>query len=193
MNKRIIKPANVCDGVAGCARMLPGHAAGCTATRIHRGYCGGCGDSLHRRGSPGEGGVGRRQGGEASPRLAAWLTFNDFSNFEPSTAGVCAGGVCGRCVASMCGRCVCVCGCVFVSVLLLFFGLFQTNANANAILASAAFSLPLQPVYLSLSLPISCSLWLPSDSAYLENPFVHLAKGSNVAIRALGLVALFRF
>lgn len=55
MNKRIIKPANVCDGVAGCARMLPGHAAGCTATRIHRGYCGGCGDLLHSRGSPGEG------------------------------------------------------------------------------------------------------------------------------------------
>lgn len=119
MNKRIIKPANVCDGVAGCARMLPGHAAGCTATRIHRGYCGGCGDSLHSRGSPGEGGDGRRQGGEASPRLAAWLTFNDFSNFEPSTAGVCAGGVCGRCVASMCGRCVCVCGCVFVCALVV--------------------------------------------------------------------------
>lgn len=93
----------------------------------------------------------------------------------------------------MCGRCVCVCVVVCLCVLLLFFGLFQTNANANAILASSSFSLPLQPVYLSLSLPISGSLWLPSDSAYLENPFVHLAKGCNVAIRALGLVALFRF
>lgn len=99
---------------------------------------------------------------------------------------VCVGGVWHVCVVG-----VCVCVVVCLCVLLLFFGLFQTNANANAILASSAFTLSLQPVYLSL--PISCSLWLPSDSAYLENPFVHLAKGCNVAIRALGLVALFRF
>lgn len=104
MNKRIIKPANVCDGVAGCARMLPGHAAGCTATRIHRGYCGGCGDTLSTPAAPRGGGREQRGGDGArlvpGPRLAAWLTFNDFSNFAPSTAG----GVCGRCV------CVNVCG-----------------------------------------------------------------------------------
>lgn len=50
----------------------------------------------------GEGELGSREEARLlqSPRLAAWLTFNDFSNFEPSTAGVCVGGVCagGVCV-----------------------------------------------------------------------------------------------
>lgn len=166
MNKRIIKPANVARECCRDATRPSCNSDTCrllwrlwTHSLLPRGGGGYCGWRGSRVGQGGEG--ERVRGRLLGPRHAAWLTFNDFSNFS-----VC---VCGLCMywymsVFVLGIAVAVCVCVLgVCLFLLFFGLFQTNAKANAN-ANAILALPFArtvSIYLCCSLSLSLSLATP--------------------------------